>query len=252
MSPEEKFNRLLRFLSGEDERPNWMHQQSGWGLSGPLYTNTVDHNNNPVKLAIDHFDRAAVFTVQLGLNLGDGGFPVQCEAEIVWSLNGQPIRRVVSVSQGCSISGVTESIAVKLYDVTPIIPGIGPSPTPPSFNKYIALASVAPGSRAATTLPPFLRAWSQTQTVDASGSTALAVRNNAGVVGFRLSVWATGIAGATVTMTDSNGTIYDQYVVPPGQNNEFVPLAPGTTMVVITNNDAANPIYLSGQWAIDG
>lgn len=249
MSPEEKFNRLLRFLSGEDERPNWMHQQSGWALGGPLYTNTGDPNNNPVKLAVDKFDRAAVFTVQLGLNLGDGGFPVQCEAEIVWSINSQPIRRVVSVSQGCSITGVTESINIKLYDVTPLIFSQG---SVPSLHQYVVFGSVAPGSRAATTLPPFLRAWPTTQSLAAAGSTALAVRNNAGVVGFRLSVWATGIAGATVTMTDSNGTIYDQYVVPPGVNNEFVPLAPGTTMVVITNNDAANPIYLSGQWAIDG
>ena len=247
MSPEEMVNRLLRFLSGEDARPSWMHQQSGFGLSGPLYTYTGDHNSNPIKVAVDKFDRAAVFTVQLGLNLGDGGFPVQCEAEIIWSLNGQPIRRVVSVSQGCSISGVTESIGIKIYDVTPVIRGGVNTP-----QEYFALGSVAPGPRAATTLPPFLRAWSQTQAIAAAGTTALAVRNNAGVVGFRLSVWAEGIAGATVTMTDSNGTVYDQYVVPPGLNNEFVPLAPGTTMVVITNNDAANPIYLSGQWAIDG
>jgi hypothetical protein len=251
MSPEEMVNRLLRFLSGEDEKPSWMHRQSGWGLSGPLYTNTNDSGNNPVKLAIERFDRAAVFTVQLGLNLGDTEFPVQCEAEIIWSLNGQPIRRVVSVSQGCSISGVTESIGVKLYDVTPLVSD-GDAPPAPAFNKYFALASVAPGSRAATTLPPVLRAWHTTQALAASASTPLVVRRNAGVVGFRLSVWAQGIAGATVSMEDIAGTIFDTYIVNPGENSVFVPLAGGTTRLIITNNDTANAILLSGQWAIDG
>ena len=54
MSPEEKLNRLLRFLSGEDERPNWMHRQSGWAQSGNLYTGT---DNSVVKLMVERFDR---------------------------------------------------------------------------------------------------------------------------------------------------------------------------------------------------
>jgi hypothetical protein len=226
-----------------------MHQQSGWGLSGSLYTNNIDSNNNPVKLAVDRFDRAAVFTVQFGLNLGDGGFAVQAEAEVVWSVNGQPIRRVVSISQGCSISGVTESINVKMYDKTPLIFSQGGVP---ALNRYIALASVAPGARAATTLPPSLRAWSSTQELGAGASTVLAVPNNSGVIGFRLSVFAEGNAGAQVTMMDVNGSVFDDYNVNPGENSIFVPLASGTTMLLITNNDSVNPINISGQWAIDG
>lgn len=243
MSPEERLNRLLRFLSGEDERPNWMHRQSGWAQSGTLSTGV---NNSVIKCAVERFDRAAVFTVQLGLNVGDGdGQPVQAQAEITWSINGTPIRRVVSISQGCSITGVTESIDVRVYDVTPTVDGS-------TVYEYVALINVAPGPRSATSLPPFLRAWPFTQQLIASGSTALQVPDNAGVVGFRLSVAATGTAGATVTMTDNLGTVYDQYVVPPGVNSIFVPLAPGTTSLLITNNDSANPINISGQWAIDG
>ena len=78
MSPEEKLNRLLRFLSGEDERPNWMHRQSGWAQSGNLYTGT---GNSIVKLMVERFDRAAVYTVQIGLNVGDAdGQPVQARS----------------------------------------------------------------------------------------------------------------------------------------------------------------------------
>ena len=243
MSPEENLNRLLRFLSGEDERPNWMHRQSGWAQSGNLYTGT---DNSVVKLMVERFDRAAVYTVQIGLNVGDAdGQPVQAEAEVIWSINGTPIRRVVSVSQGCSISGVTESARVTVYDKTPHVEGS-------TVYEYVALVNVAPGPRAATTLPPFLRTWPTTQSLAASDSTQVQVPDNAGVVGFRLSVFAAGAAGATVVMTDNLGTVYDQYIVPPGANSIFVPLAPGTTQIVVTNNDAANPIYLSGQWAIDG
>jgi hypothetical protein len=248
MSPEERYNRLLRFLSGEDERPDWMHRQSGWAQSGPLYTTqgTSGVGNQAVKCMVERFDRAAVFTVQIGLNVGDGGFPVQTLAEVIWSINGTPIRRLVSVSQGTSITGVTESARIAVYDDTPTVE------EDQAVVEYIALINVAPGPRAATTLPPFLRAWRTTQQLLASGSTTLTVPRNAGVVGFRLSVFASGNAGAEVTMTDSSGTVYDQYDVPPGQNSTFIPIAPGTDRLLISNNDTANPINLSGQWAIDG
>jgi hypothetical protein len=246
MSPEERYNRLLRFLSGEDERPDWMHRQSGWAQSGTLVTCM---SNSIVKLMVERFDRAAMYTVQIGLNVGDGGFPVQAQAEVVFSINGTPIRRVVSVSQGVSISGVTESARVTVYDVTPILID---EEIQTQNVEYVALINTAPGPRAATTLPPFLRAWSTSQTLGASDNTSLLVPGNAGVVGFRLSVSAEGTSGATVQMTDPNGVIYDQYIVPPGVNSVFVPLASGTTQLLITNNDTANPIVLSGQWAIDG
>jgi hypothetical protein len=243
MSPEERYNRLLRFLSGEDEQPDWMHRQSGWAQSGPLYTG---QSNSIVKLMVERFDRASVYTVQLGLNVLDGdGQPVQAQAEVVWSINGTPIRRVVSISQGCSITGVTESARVTVYDVTPQVDGS-------TVYEYFALINVAPGPRAATTLPPFLRVWPSTQQLLASGTTAVQVPDNAGVIGFRLSVFAQGNAGALVVMTDNLGTVYDQYNVAPGQNNIFVPIAPGATVVTITNNDTANPINISGQWAVDG
>lgn len=248
MSPEERLRRILRYLAGDDELPSWMHQQTGWAQSGPLYTFSGAYGNqNPVKLIVEKFDRSAVYTAQIGLNVGDTTAPVQAIAEVVWSINGTPVRRVVSVSQGCSISGVTESARVTIYDDTPAIEG-----QENVQREYVALANVAVGQRGATTLPPFLRVWSATQALNASASTAVQVPFNAGVVGLRTSVAAAGNAGATVTMTDSQGTIYDQYVVSPGENAEFVPLAPGTTIVTITNNDSANPIYISGQWAIDG
>jgi hypothetical protein len=86
----------------------------------------------------------------------------------------------------------------------------------------------------------------------ASGSLTLLVPRNAGVVGFRLSIAAAGIDGAGVSMIDVTGTVYDQYDVNPGENSIFVPLASGADRLVIANLDTANPINLSGQWAIDG
>ncbi len=249
MSPEETLNRLLRFVSGEDERPDWMHRQSGWAQSGPLYTNAWTRpgsGNQAVKCMVEKFDRASIYTVQIGLNVGDGGFPVQAEAEVIWSINGTPIRRVVSVSQGVSITGVTESARIAVYDATPIVMD------GQANVEYIALINIAPGPRAATTLPPFLRAYEAALTLAAAQPTLLMVPGNAGVVGFRLSVSAVGASGATVQMADISGTIYDQYVVNPGENSIFVPLAPGTDRLVITNDDSANPITITGQWAIDG
>ena len=210
MSPEETLNRLLRFVSGEDERPDWMHRQSGWAQSGSLYTNAWTRpgsGNQAVKCMVEKFDRASIYTVQIGLNVGDGGFPVQAEAEVIWSINGTPIRRVVSVSQGVSITGVTESARIAVYDATPIVMDGQAS------VEYIALINIAPGPRAATTLPPFLRAYEAALTLAAAQPTLLMVPGNAGVVGFRLSVSAVGLlvllcrwqtsAGRSTTSTSS-------------------------------------------------
>ncbi len=224
-----------------------MHQQSGWAQTGPL---TTCENNQVVKCAVERFDRAAMYTAQIDVNLGNaqGIVPFQTQAVIFWSINGSPVRRVIDVSQGASISGVTESARVEVYDVTPDI-GRGVRNRP-----YTVMINVAPGPRAATTLPPFLRAWPATQQLLAAAATVLIVPDDVGANGFRLSVFSPsgGIAGATVTMTDSNGTVYDQYVVLPGATDKFVPLAPGTCQIVVTNNDGANPLNISGQWAIDG
>lgn len=247
MSPEERLKRILRYLAGEDQLPSWMHQQSGWAQSGTL---TTCRNDSVVKCYVDKFDRAAMYTVQIDINLGDaqGIVPFQTQAYIFWSINGTPVRRVIDVSQGASISGVTESARVEVYDVTPDI-GRGVR-----FRDYTVLINVAPGPRAATTNPPFLRAWASTQQLLAGASTVLIVPDDVGANGFRLSVFSPsgGVSGATVTMADSNGTVYDQYVVLPGVTDKFVPLAPGTCQIVVTNNDGANPLNVSGQWSIDG
>jgi hypothetical protein len=244
MSPQDRLKRILRYLAGDDELPDWMHDRGGWAQSGTLVTH---QNSGLVKCAVEKFDRCAVYTVQLGLNTGDSdGRPFQAQAEVTWSINGTPIRRVVSVSQGCSISGVTESVDVRMYDATP---EFGEDQTP---FQYVGLINVAPGPRAATTLPPFLRIFPAMMELQKNTDFTVDVPENSGVIGVRLSYKSVGTTAPTAVFQDTNGTVFDEYDVVTGENSIFVPLASGTTQVRIINQDGTNSVFVNGQWAIDG
>jgi hypothetical protein len=53
-------------------------------------------------------------------------------------------------------------------------------------------------------------------------------------------------------MTDSTGSLFDEYALATGENSIFVPLAPGTTQILVANSDNAHTVTVNGQWAIDG
>lgn len=234
-------NRLEAFLERlAQNAPDWMHKKAGWAQSGPLFTHQPAQPQ--VKLQAQ-FDVPGVYSVQFGIQ-ETNGIPYQVLGEIFFIVNGNPIRRVVSPMNGMSITGFADTIWANLYDDS-IDDG-----TPSA--QYTGIINTTPGARPAQSQPPTLRVWGQAQTILAGASTEVEIPRSSGVISFRLSVFnPSGDAPALVIFTDDNSTVYGQELVAAGQNS-FIPVPSGTTAVVITNTDGANPILVSGQWGIDG
>ena len=120
----------------------------GWGMSGVLQA-----GNPNLAVGLDAtFDRQMqVHTVQFDgldndLNTGLGINPIT-EAEITWGVNGVPVRRVVNVQDGASISAPAQGVSVRVFDRT--IGGTG--------TEYRIGITVTPGVRANIQQPPTLR-----------------------------------------------------------------------------------------------
>lgn len=128
-------------------------QAGGWSQSGKLVT---ANSQIGVPLQADFSKSkhgAGNYTIQFGLQPPDPDTVIiRPEADISWTVNGNTVRRVVSVTDGLSITGQAEYAKVRLYDA--ILPGN----VPPAIagEQYIGSINIAPGVRASQQQPPTL------------------------------------------------------------------------------------------------
>jgi hypothetical protein len=111
--------------------------KDGWGLYAEL--DTTSPNKGAHISAI--FPKAALYTVQLSVigRVRAGAYKSNPMAEIKWMLGGQVQRRLISVTQGCSITGVGEAASITVYDDSHLLVG--------TDQQYQVLVQVAMGNR---------------------------------------------------------------------------------------------------------
>ena len=188
-------------------------------------------------------------------------------AQVDWMIGGSEVSRIVTLANGQSISGVGEGVKVTMHDATPIynVPG-----NQTLGLEYSVTAAVAPGTRGSNSLPPTFTPTPldpstpfqyallapgasvvvQVPTVNGvvAGATSvqvLAVDNNAGVgQPANASVIQFSAAGLGAN-TALRWTI-------TGAENDFIPLHPLCTQVVITNQSTTDDIAVSVTFGIDG
>lgn len=232
----------------------------GWSITGQLTThNSLVQPTPPKQLQLQvAFDKQMqTHTVQF--NAPDNNIPlgsvagIICEAEIIWSVEGTQVRRVVSVSDGVAISGEAQGVAVNIYDA--------------SFDSgftYTVGATVAPGVRGNTQQPPTLRVNGRTalgavfpySAAVAAGATAFFdIPPNVGAVSSYMEV--TNLPAA-VPLDDNDITIVHRIAsgVPIKQYGlngcfKYIPLFGSTKSIEITNNSAGF-IIMSHQLGIEG
>jgi hypothetical protein len=239
---EEKEDDMGRFGELDDglgrlERHN---KKEGWSAS-----RTLTHKDllKEVSLQVD-FPTSKNYTAQFRL-MGDLRNK-KTQAEITWTVEGNQIRRVITVADGVSIQGSGQNVAIKIKDVSTanLIPG--------SSADYTALVVVAPGTRGSTSNPPtlaggfFIVADANTQDV--------ATPSDSGVISVAVTL-GTGIPGTPIAQNsvmiaqlDSGGNVLARY---DPRNYFWVPLHPGCSKITIINNSGA-PITTSVEWGIDG
>lgn len=80
-------------------------------------------------------------------NLQVTGTGVRTQAEILWSVEGNVVRRVVDVLDGTSVSGEAQGVAINIYDYSSV----------QTTLTYQVACTVAPGVRGNSGQPPTLR-----------------------------------------------------------------------------------------------
>jgi hypothetical protein len=133
-----------------EEETHMENNVTGWSASGELDPLNPGQGGGVVHLQVN-FPEAGNYTVQFNVSDPNAGLlvnneVVRAQAEVVWSVNGQQIRRLVDCVKGLSITGTAESVAVNIIDRS----SVSASPVVP----YIATVTVAKGTRSSVQQPP--------------------------------------------------------------------------------------------------
>lgn len=193
-----------------------------------------------------NFPVSQYYTVQFGvivpLDPLFSGF--DAVAEITWIVEGQLVRRRVSVGNGVSVSGPGQAVKVVVSDVSiPAIAGF----------EYTVSVQVTPGTRPSVSRPPTLRGFSVQQALLGGGTLDLAVPENAGVISVETS-YAFDVAQPTVgfpilvQQSSFFGAIKSYYA---NVETGFVALAPNAQVVTLFNLDV-HAYFVQWTWGIDG
>src|SRR3972149_4041104 len=144
--------------TGEELGPNDAYALSvtkGWSKSG-----TMTSGDRSAKVSLQaNFRHTGNYTVQFKLFPKPGGAPlppsffapIQAEASIVLSVEGNSVERRLSLANGASLTGVAQGVRIVVSDVTetagpPILLG----------QAYFVGITVAPGVRGSDSTAPVL------------------------------------------------------------------------------------------------
>jgi hypothetical protein len=194
-------------------------------------------------------DDAGDYTIQFGLsnihrvppitspNLGN----ITPTAEIVWSVEGNEVRRIISIVNGVTVTGTGQAVKVKVYDATP-------ANDPGQATQYDVSVLIAPGIRPSTQQVPFFAPTIQTGIIGLPVGVALVnptetvsahIPVNAGATSVYVSV-----AGALTPIVLSESDLSVIHVSSTGvptrmydpRDAGWVPLSPQTTEIRLFNN----------------
>lgn len=225
-------------------------KKQGWQQSGTL---TTGDTTKQVSMQAD-FPVAGYYTVQFGVKPPELPPPTaqpafDIEAEITWSVEGQFVRRLVSVGNGTSVSGPGQAVKVTIRDKTaetfPLTAAL----------DYTVSVQVTPGTRPAEERPPILRGFPEVVDVAPLGVTSIDVPPDAGVISVETTAgiftFPPATAQANVQVVQSTaGVVLKAYML--GDVKGFVPLAPNARLVSIRNNSAVDTYRIQFTWGIDG
>jgi hypothetical protein len=157
------------------------------------------------------------------------------EALVTWSVEGNFVRRRITVGNGAVLSGTGQGVKVELYDALPagLVLGGPPGPT------YPASIQVARGTRPTNAAPPQLNGG--TFDVAPGSSILVPVPNDSGATSVNVAISAVGAPPdvitneALVNQVDflAPGLVFKSYL--PSDPCAFCPLSPFCTGLEIFN-----------------
>lgn len=240
-------------------------KSGGWSKSGNLRNNNEDNCGTQANFLERDNNQAPSknYTVQFSVGVpknADGSIAstyfINPVGEIKWSVEGGDVRRVVSVSNGLSITGVGEGVKVVIRDKTPV--GIA------VLVSYDVGITIAPGSRASENQPPTycptLNSTEGMVIVPSASTFDVLIPENAGVISAYITAIKTNLVSplaplnARVDQVDAAGVIVRAYDPNSQYPTTFVPIMPTARKLVLANNLAgeSNDIAFAVTFGIDG
>jgi hypothetical protein len=233
----------------------------GWSASGRVgagdSSGTINQANG-VSLQANFKEKglAGDFTAQFTIGAPSRdlllGERQRAVAEIIWSVEGNDVRRLVSCTNGLSVSGTAEAVKITIRDESE-------NQTTPLFDYPVSI-QIAPGTRPSTNQPPYYEVSGYTEVNNGVAEITL-VPENAGVISLYVAVATDdGVplepGDITVEMrsgkTAGTGTLLKSF--DPVLNNGFVPISPGCQRIEITMHATATATsaFITPVWGIDG
>lgn len=253
----------------EMQRPNTgttFGVKTGWGQSGTL---TAGDRTKQVTMQAE-FPETGSFTAQFdkdGPLLTINEDPIMPEALITWVVEGHIVTRRITVGDGASITGVGQAVKIQMTDATTSTN----LPSPVTPTDYGVSVQVARGVRGASKQPPTLvlhdiipSATSVANLLSFGGGTfglaahsfvSIVVPPDAGATMLYITAIATSgtptLAAGDILVTQelgigAGGKEYDAF-----NYLDWVPLNPGVTDILITNNSAQS-FLVTATLGIDG
>lgn len=224
-----------------------------WSRVGTLVTTQGKPNRRIVSLS-KTFPHPGTYTLQFHLKPADPDSHqiIECEAVITWGAGGNTVRRVVTVVDGLSITGIADSVRVVMRDVSSVLGSSG--------DKYVVSVQIAPGTRP-TTQPPLLYPplSSNPQTVAAGGSADFNVPQDSGCISVCVIAGNASAVAPAASIPEQEacviqsiigfGVILKKY---DARMFEFVPLSPGCRVVRFSNLSTGIMMRVQVAFAIDG
>lgn len=238
-------------------------KKDGWSASGELQLGNV---NKEVSLQAN-FDEPGTYTLQFSVDYPSPpaaaffDWDMTAEADIFWSVEGNTVRRRVSVTPGASISGTGQGVKVKLVDAS--LDNLGGISV---RSNYPVTIQIAPGIRGGDE-PPFLqRAGEYSDGLVAVNQIVADVPKDAGVKSFRVYAAVEDVGGIILPAPDAfyikfqvnnslGATSYVSIINP--QDQGFITLPKGAIAYELRCNTAFAPVGgvtsdLAIMWGIDG
>jgi hypothetical protein len=239
-----------------DTQPTKIYTLSGGGMNNTT-NGTLTSLYTGITTNIANVSQATVNPIPSPPSVPGPTQPVDPVAIIQFTVQGNKVQRIISVSNGASISGPAEAIQVQVIDNTTYPNSVG--------FQYEVSIQVTPGVRSAIQ-PPILY-WSypplagnihnELVVIPPAGEIFVAVPTNAGVAS--VSVSAIGVtAGGTPPFTTPNIAIIQlasSILVSAnelGEPGTFIPVISNCSQLQIINNDQTNSVNVSLIWGIDG
>lgn len=225
--------------------------KKGWQQAGKL---KIGDPVQAVTLQADFQNEPGNYTIQFGIVKPPNANALYvAKADIYWSVEGQTLKRTITVGNGVSISGTAQGVKVRVYDDTATT---FPAAVIVPNTEYTVAVQVVKGTRPNVGKPPTL--YVAPVNVGPLSFQNINIPADAGVISVNVQIGVAAVAIIPIPFTaqciveDVGGLTTLTTFVPTENNAGFITLPPGSAILSLYNGSAGDTYTMQVNFGIDG